>query len=185
MLVNPADRLAELVNACRSTVLVGGTMEPAQLLVQTLSRGSVSADSIRRFSCDHVIDDSQLLAITVEKTIDKKSFKLTYDTRSDEMTLKSLATSLQALVQHLPSGVVIFVPSYDFLFNFQKKMREFGVMRRIEVSKILFLKHDICSRKRRVCSLKVNSRLRMSGNGSVVLRKPRKAPSSSQSLAEK
>uniref|UniRef100_A0A8R1HMI6 DNA 5'-3' helicase n=2 Tax=Caenorhabditis japonica TaxID=281687 RepID=A0A8R1HMI6_CAEJA len=138
MLLNPADRLAEVVNSCRATVLVGGTMEPAQLLVETLSRGSIGSDSIRRFSCAHVIDDSQLLAVTVEKTINGKPFQLTYQTRNDDSVLKSLALSIQTLIPHLPNGVVIFLPSYDFLYNFQKKMKEFGVMERIEQKKSVF-----------------------------------------------
>ncbi|CAI2348275.1 unnamed protein product [Caenorhabditis sp. 36 PRJEB53466] len=138
ILLNPADRLSEVVKSCRATILVGGTMEPAQLLVETLSRGSIGPESIRRFSCAHVIDDSQLLAVTVEKTVDGKPFQLTYQTRSNDATLKSLALSIQNLVPHLPNGVVIFVPSYDFLYNFQKKMNEFGIMKRIEEKKSVF-----------------------------------------------
>lgn len=138
MLLNPADRLSEVVTSARATILVGGTMEPAQLLVETLSRGSIGADSIRRFSCCHVIDDSQLLAVTVEQTVDGKPFQLTYQTRGADTTLRSLATSIQALIPHIPNGVVIFVPSYDFLFNFQKKMKEFGILKRIEEKKAVF-----------------------------------------------
>ncbi|EGT34656.1 hypothetical protein CAEBREN_18601 [Caenorhabditis brenneri] len=138
ILLNPADRLAEVLKACRSTVLVGGTMEPAQLLVETLSRGSIGPDSIRRFSCSHVINDSQLLAVTINKTVDGKPFRLTYQTRSLPETLKSLARSIQVLSQHLPNGVVIFVPSYDFLFELKKKMIETKILEQIERKKSVF-----------------------------------------------
>ncbi|CAB3403194.1 unnamed protein product [Caenorhabditis bovis] len=137
ILLNPADRLAEVVKGARATVLVGGTMEPAQLLIETLSRANLDND-IRRFSCSHVIDDDQLLAISVERTFDGKPFQLTFQTRGNDTVLKSLGESLLALVEHLPNGVVIFVPSYDFLFNLHKKLSQFGIMKRIEERKSVF-----------------------------------------------
>ncbi|CAI5446542.1 unnamed protein product [Caenorhabditis angaria] len=127
MLLNPADRLAEVVNTARATILVGGTMEPAELLVETLAKGNVNK-KIQRFSCNHVIDDDQLLSLVIDKTVDGKPFKLTYETRSNEQVLRSLAISLRVLIPQLPNGVVIFVPSYDFLYMFQKKLKDFGLI---------------------------------------------------------
>uniref|UniRef100_A0A1I7TMF7 DNA 5'-3' helicase n=1 Tax=Caenorhabditis tropicalis TaxID=1561998 RepID=A0A1I7TMF7_9PELO len=138
ILLNPADRLAEVLNSCRATVLVGGTMEPAQLLVETLSRGSIGSDSIRRFSCSHVINDSQLLAVTINKTIDGKPFRLTYQTRNLPETLISLSKSIRDLTQHLPNGVVIFVPSYEFLSVLKEKMTEGKILEEIEKKKSVF-----------------------------------------------
>lgn len=138
ILLNPADRLAEVVKSCRAMVLVGGTMEPSQLLVETLSRGSIGLDSISRFSCAHVIDDSQLLAVTVNKTVDGKPFQLTFQTRKNHETLTSLSRSIQVLTQHLPNGVVIFVPSYEILSDLTKKMKETGIMEQIERKKSVF-----------------------------------------------
>lgn len=138
ILLNPADRLAEVVKASKATLLVGGTMEPSQLLVETLSRGSIGPDSIRRFSCAHVIDDSQLLAVAINKTIDGKPFKLTFETRKTHETLKALCRSLQVLTQHLPNGVVIFVPSYEILSDLIRKAKETGIMEQIERKKSVF-----------------------------------------------
>lgn len=138
ILLNPADRLAEVVKSCRATVLVGGTMEPSQLLVETLSRGAIGPDSIRRFSCAHVIDDSQLMAVTIGKTVDGKPFQLTYKTRQNPETLKSLSRSIQVLTQHIPNGVVIFVPSYEILSDLTKKMKETGIITQIERKKSVF-----------------------------------------------
>ena len=121
------------MKACRATILIGGTMEPSQLLVETLSRGSIGQDSISRFSCAHVIDDSQLLAVTINKTTDGKPFKLTFETRKSHETLKALCRSLQVLTQHLPNGIVIFVPSYEILFDIIRKAKETGIMEQIEV----------------------------------------------------
>ncbi|CAP35860.1 Protein CBR-CHL-1 [Caenorhabditis briggsae] len=138
ILLNPADRLAEVVKACRATVLVGGTMEPSELLVETLSRGSVGPDAIRRFSCAHVINDSQLLAVTIQKTVDGKPFQLTYKTRQNPETLKSIGRTLQVLSQHIPNGVVIFVPSYEILTDLIKKMKETKIMEQIGRKKSVF-----------------------------------------------
>ncbi|CAD6196630.1 unnamed protein product [Caenorhabditis auriculariae] len=138
ILMNPADRLSEVVDGARSTVLVGGTMEPAELLIETLSRGSQKS-GVKRFSCNHVIDDNQLLTLAIDKTVDGKIFQLNYQTRNDKQVLKSLSLTLNALLPQLPNGVVVFFPSYDFLFMFQKELENFGILNKMKEKKAVFV----------------------------------------------
>ncbi|VDP59607.1 unnamed protein product [Heligmosomoides polygyrus] len=72
----------EVVREARATILIGGTMEPANLLVDCLTRGGAK-NGIRRFTCSHVIDDHQLLALSIGHHVRNEAFSLTFETRGN------------------------------------------------------------------------------------------------------
>lgn len=66
LLLNPADRLREIVKEARAVILVGGTMRPVDQLLDAFQRVcGVSSENILQFSCGHVINDAQLVAVSI------------------------------------------------------------------------------------------------------------------------
>ncbi|RCN47764.1 DNA repair helicase [Ancylostoma caninum] len=138
ILLNPASRLVEVVKEARATVLIGGTMEPSGLLVDCLSRGGVE-NGIRRFTCSHVIDDHQLLALSIGQHVRNERFTLTYESRSDVQCLRSVAETLLRLAGEVPHGCVAFFTSYDYLAQFLSLIEKDGIVKKCQFKKALFV----------------------------------------------
>ncbi|EYC25891.1 hypothetical protein Y032_0011g1444 [Ancylostoma ceylanicum] len=138
ILLNPASRLVEVVREARATILIGGTMEPAGLLVDCLSRGGIES-GIRRFTCSHVIDDHQLLALSIGQHVRNERFALTYESRSDVQCLKAVAETLLTLAGEVPHGCVAFFTSYDYLAQFLSVIEKNGIVKTCQFKKALFV----------------------------------------------
>ncbi|CAJ0600257.1 unnamed protein product [Cylicocyclus nassatus] len=138
ILLNPASRLMEVVREARATILIGGTMEPAGLLVDCLSRGGAEK-SIRRFTCSHVIDNHQLLALSIAKTVNNQNFTLTFESRSNMECMKTVAETLLILAREVPNGCVAFFTSYDYLSLFLSVIEKNGIVRKCQLKKPLFV----------------------------------------------
>ncbi|CAI4230534.1 unnamed protein product [Auanema sp. JU1783] len=138
ILLNPGERLSEIAQQTRSTILVGGTMEPADLLVKSLAnKGDES--KIVRFTCQHVIDDHQLLPLAIVKTANEKSFTLTFQTRNDINVIRDLGLTIIELISNVPNGCVAFFPSYDYMFFFFQKMKDLNLVQKFKEKKVLYL----------------------------------------------
>ncbi|VDL77240.1 unnamed protein product [Nippostrongylus brasiliensis] len=132
ILLNPAARLMDVVKEARSTIFIGGTMEPANILVDSLTRGGVR-NGIRRFTCSHVIDDHQLLALSLGCTMSNAKFTLTYETRSNADCIKSVAETLLTLAREVPNGCVAFFTSYDSMAQFISIMEKASIAKKCSV----------------------------------------------------
>ncbi|WKY00801.1 hypothetical protein Q1695_015100 [Nippostrongylus brasiliensis] len=138
ILLNPAARLMDVVKEARSTIFIGGTMEPANILVDSLTRGGVR-NGIRRFTCSHVIDDHQLLALSLGCTMSNAKFTLTYETRSNADCIKSVAETLLTLAREVPNGCVAFFTSYDSMAQFISIMENASIAKKCSMSKRIFV----------------------------------------------
>ncbi|KAK6739707.1 hypothetical protein RB195_008292 [Necator americanus] len=138
ILLNPASRLMEVVKEARATLLIGGTMEPAGLLVDCLSRAGVES-GIRRFTCSHVIDDHQLLALSIAQNSRNERFTLTYESRNNVECVRSVAETLLMLAREVPNGCVAFFTSYDYLSQFLSVIQKNGTVRKCQLKKELFV----------------------------------------------
>ncbi|VDN04442.1 unnamed protein product [Thelazia callipaeda] len=122
-LMNPASQLCDLIEQSKSLILIGGTMEPSDTLIDILARSckiDPEKDLIRR-SFGHVIEKKQLLAVTITN-VDKKNLIFTYEKRENPTTLKLLMTTLTQIAEVVPHGMVVFFPSYSFLDTFTQKL---------------------------------------------------------------
>lgn len=64
--MNPADKLKDIVKESRSFILIGGTMKPVDQLLDAFFRVcELQHEDVVQFSCGHVIDDSQLIALSL------------------------------------------------------------------------------------------------------------------------
>lgn len=114
VLLNPAERFADVVNSARAVVLAGGTMEPVSDFYRQLFP-SIPRDRFVHLSCAHVIPKSNLLTQVVSRGPRKTELEFKFANRGDEGILAELGAILLSTVGLVPDGVVVFVPSYAFL----------------------------------------------------------------------
>jgi chromosome transmission fidelity protein 1 len=111
-LMNPAVHFREIVDAARTVILAGGTLQPVDDLVSQLF-GHLSASRITRFACGHVIPRENLSAFAVSSGPCGR-WRFTFDNRDDPRLIESLGKALLNLADVVPAGMVVFVPSYDY-----------------------------------------------------------------------
>ncbi|TXT13605.1 hypothetical protein VHUM_00972 [Vanrija humicola] len=114
VLLNPAERFADVVKSARAIVLAGGTMEPVSDFYSQLFP-SVPRERFATLSCAHVIPKSNLLTQVVTRGPRKLDFEFKFSNRGDEALLAELGAALLSAVGLVPDGVVVFLPSYAFL----------------------------------------------------------------------
>ncbi|VDN90419.1 unnamed protein product [Brugia pahangi] len=121
-LINPASQLGDIIKQCRSLILIGGTMEPSEILIRSLTmccKVDPSKDLIRR-SFGHVIKDNQLLALTITNVSNIKLI-FTHGKRETQAILNLLVMTLERIAGAVPNGMIVFFPSYAYLEEFIKK----------------------------------------------------------------
>uniref|UniRef100_A0A1I8AK90 DNA 5'-3' helicase n=1 Tax=Steinernema glaseri TaxID=37863 RepID=A0A1I8AK90_9BILA len=140
LLLNPAEKLKDLVKDARSVLLIGGTMEPAEQLIDAFERVcEVPKDSIARFSCGHVVGDDQLTAISLARGPNGQDFTLTYANRSSPQMISSIGMTFSNMLRQIPNGVVAFFASYDYMANFTSQLKANGMYDKINNIKPIFV----------------------------------------------
>jgi Rad3-related DNA helicase len=114
VLLNPAVPFLRVVQDARSVVLVGGTMQPISDITDQLF-GHLPLNRVMTFSCGHVIPSENLSAFTVSKGPTGIAFDFRHATRSSPIMIAELGRALVNLSALIPSGLVVFMPSYDYL----------------------------------------------------------------------
>ncbi|KAG8897073.1 ATP-dependent DNA helicase chl1 [Tulasnella sp. 403] len=133
-LLNPSDHFQEVVSAARSVILAGGTMQPISDL-QTQLFSSLEGGELNTFSCGHVIPKNNLRCVIVEKGPRGRDMTFRFEQRGDRELMVELGQLLKNFVNVIPSGVVVFFPSYAFLNNIKKVWEENGVLEQLAVKK--------------------------------------------------
>uniref|UniRef100_A0A0N5AH69 Helicase ATP-binding domain-containing protein n=1 Tax=Syphacia muris TaxID=451379 RepID=A0A0N5AH69_9BILA len=153
MLLNTAEKLYDIVSNVRALILIGGTMEPADYLFHSLHK--VPKEKVLRFSCEHVIDDSQLLALSLGKPMPfiNKLYCIFYDyycvgkapsgleitldfkNRLCTSTMNGLAMILMNLLRFVTNGAIVFFTSYDYMYKFESYLRTKKLFEKINAIK--------------------------------------------------
>ncbi|CEM36148.1 unnamed protein product [Vitrella brassicaformis CCMP3155] len=113
MNLNAEERFHDIVKDARAVLLAGGTMEPRREFAPLSS--SLPAEKIVHFSGTHVVPPSQVFVSTVTNGPDGHPWKFDYASRSQDATLRNLTAFIASLCAAVPAGLVVFVPSFDFL----------------------------------------------------------------------
>lgn len=124
MLLDPSIKFKQIVDECRCVILAGGTMKPVEdYLTYLFPYLEDEPSQIEIFSCDHIIPDKNLTVVPVGSgkiTMNRLaqtsvSFKFTFAERNNKQMIIQLGFTLIDILISTPDGVVIFVPSYQYL----------------------------------------------------------------------
>ncbi|EFJ47577.1 hypothetical protein VOLCADRAFT_61293, partial [Volvox carteri f. nagariensis] len=112
--LNAATQFASIVNSARSVVLASGTLSPVEgLMAQLLP--CVPPDRVRHFSCGHVVPRENLLALVAARGPTGLELDLRHGRRTDPRVCEELGRLLANICTAVPSGIVIFAPSFAYL----------------------------------------------------------------------
>ena len=114
VLLNPAVPFLRVVQNARSVVLVGGTMQPISDITDQLF-GHLPSNRVITFSCGHVIPRENLAVFTLAKGPTGQAFDFRHASRSSTAMIAELGRAIVNLSSLIPSGLVVFMPSYDYL----------------------------------------------------------------------
>ncbi|KAI5281929.1 ATP-dependent DNA helicase chl1, partial [Ascosphaera acerosa] len=114
MLLDPTNHFREIVEEARAVILAGGTMSPMSDWRDHLL-SYLPPHRLRTFSFGHVIPRENLLAAVLPRGALGSRFEFTFDKRGAERLVVDLGVTLARLCRHVPDGVVVFFPSYEYL----------------------------------------------------------------------
>jgi Rad3-related DNA helicase len=129
--LRPALMFHKVADAARAVIITSGTLSPFNALTAELE---TRFDVIR--SAPHVVEDSQVLTISINR---HNSLPLTSQYRQmnekGEETFAALGHVVAQLLQVVPGGALLFVPSYSAKRQFLDVIERNGTRRRIAALK--------------------------------------------------
>ncbi|XP_073982293.1 ATP-dependent DNA helicase DDX11 isoform X2 [Rhodnius prolixus] len=139
LLLEPASVVTDIVNKARSVILAGGTMEPVSEFKERLFNVcGVPTSRIIHFSCGHVIPKENILPVIVCTGPTGKQLDFSYSSRSSTLMLNEIGRLLINVCNVVPSGVVCFFPSYEYVKEVYEFLEKNGVIKSISVKKKIF-----------------------------------------------
>ncbi|KAJ2723128.1 ATP-dependent DNA helicase chl1 [Coemansia sp. Benny D115] len=157
LLLDPSEPFGDICNEARAVVLAGGTMKPANDVVNQLlptkqksqdcsSEASLpSADNpmldsanAQLFAWNHVVDPSHVCALFIGKGPTNQPLQFTFEDQSNPVRLREAGYALASLINVIPGGMVAFFPSYSLLNRMLAEWRSAGIVQSIERKKPLF-----------------------------------------------
>ncbi|ORY92941.1 helicase C-terminal domain-domain-containing protein [Leucosporidium creatinivorum] len=137
MLLAPSESFRDVAEEARSVVLAGGTMAPMSDF-RTELFPYVPEERFSTFSCGHVVPADHVATFAVSKGPTGVKLEFKFDRRKDEKLLDELGQSIVNIAQVVPKGIVVFVPSYDFLNQVQARWEASGMIKRLKQKKKTF-----------------------------------------------
>ncbi|GAA5891317.1 hypothetical protein JCM5296_006897 [Sporobolomyces johnsonii] len=137
MLLAPSESFRDIAEEARSVVLAGGTMAPMSDFREQLF-SYLPQDRFSTFSCGHVVPSDHVATFAVGKGPTGVKLEFTYDRRKDEKLVDELGQSIVNIANVVPKGMVVFVPSYDFLHQVQTRWEKSGMIKRLSAKKAPF-----------------------------------------------
>lgn len=136
ILLDPSVVFEEVSSQAKCILLCGGTMEPMNDFMNFLFP-KIPQNLIKTFTCDHLIPKENLQVFTVGSFNDKP-FEFSFDKRFDTLMIHQLGIFTENLLNSVPSGVVIFFPSYKYLNHVFSLWSTTGVLDKISRLKTIF-----------------------------------------------
>ncbi|CAE7051005.1 unnamed protein product [Rhizoctonia solani] len=113
-LLNPSTHFREVVEKARSVILAGGTMSPiGDFHTQLFSY--LAPERLVFYSCGHVVPKSNIRTIVLGKSPRGKLLEFKFGARGDEELIGELGQTVLNILNLVPNGFVVFLPSYAFL----------------------------------------------------------------------
>ncbi|CAO1616097.1 unnamed protein product [Parajaminaea phylloscopi] len=136
-LLSPSECFRDVVEQARAVIMAGGTMEPISDIRHQLFP-TLSADRWTTHSCSHIVPSSNLLCSVVPSGPRGVPFEFKFDKRGDQATMDDLGNAVANIITVVPHGVVVFLPSYQFLDEVQARWQSTGLWQRLAGRKHIF-----------------------------------------------
>ncbi|KAL6941852.1 hypothetical protein ACO0QE_003011 [Hanseniaspora vineae] len=139
MLLEPSEFFKPIVDNCYKLILCGGTMEPMKEFTEKLFP-YVPETEILKFSCNHVIPDSNLKVFTLKSDFinHNTQYEFTFAKKNNPEMLESLGSTLFKLFSKVPMGTVVFVQSYEYLHKLVSFWKANGQFEKLSNVKNIF-----------------------------------------------
>lgn len=137
MLLDPVNVFKDIVEACKCVILCGGTMQPTSDFTDFLFPYLDPEKDILSFTCDHVIPQENLAVVPVKGGGSVK-YDFSFASRNDTGMLTQLGRDMISLLKKIPSGVVMFFPSYKYLDDVVKVWKDNGTWSHLGSTKTVF-----------------------------------------------
>ncbi|KAJ2069548.1 ATP-dependent DNA helicase chl1 [Coemansia sp. S155-1] len=153
--LDPSEAFGEICAEARAVVLAGGTMKPANDVVEQLlpSRNETQLTqdykldpaNARLFAWSHVVDRSHICSVVVGSGPTGTPLRFAHGDQGDATKLREAGLALAALCQVIPGGVVAFFPSYALLDRMYRNWTAAGIVDRIAKRKPVFVESSTSS----------------------------------------
>lgn len=131
--LNPAVVFNEIAAESRSVILTSGTLSPLNSFSSELG---VSFE--HRFEGNHVIDSSQIWVGAIGTGPNERSLSTTYKSTDTFEYQDQLGLAIMKIVQHVPDGVLVFLPSYNLLEKLFKRWSQTGFLNELRKIKDVY-----------------------------------------------
>lgn len=118
-LLDPTEIFREIVDQARCVILAGGTMRPLSDFTHQLFP-QLNPNRFTFFSCSHIVPKENLTFAITSKSASGAKLEYTYNNRSLPAVLYELMDMLIRLSEVIPHGIVVFLPSYEYLKDLKK-----------------------------------------------------------------
>ncbi|EIW81280.1 DNA repair helicase [Coniophora puteana RWD-64-598 SS2] len=137
-LLNPATIFRDVVDVARSVVLAGGTMSPISDVTNQLFP-YLSDASLSTFSCGHIVPQSHVQALLVGKGPSGRTLDFSFGNQKDKQLVNELGRTIANFVNLVPGGMVVFFPSYTYLYFAKEMWGTSGIWDQLARKKQLFI----------------------------------------------
>lgn len=114
ILLNAASQLRPILDECRSLVLLGGTMQPYDYLINSLFPREIHS-RLTTFACDHIVAPKNVLALAVERGINGHKLDFRHEERFSPMMMRELKEIFSRVDKIVSKGIVVFFTSYSYM----------------------------------------------------------------------
>ncbi|KAK7084367.1 DEAD H (Asp-Glu-Ala-Asp His) box helicase 11 [Halocaridina rubra] len=139
LLLNPASQFHDLVKECRSIIVAGGTMRPmSEFRSQLFLSAGADPSRVCEFTCGHVVPGNQIMPVALSMGPTNVTLDFTYQNRGSTIILQELGRVLVNICTIVPSGIVCFLPSYDYEQKVFAHFLQTGVIDKLSSKKRVF-----------------------------------------------
>ncbi|KAJ3297940.1 Fanconi anemia group J protein [Borealophlyctis nickersoniae] len=132
--LNPGVIFRPLADEARSVILTSGTLSPT---VSFASELNVAFNY--RLEAPHVVGNDQMWAAVICRSSNGTPFSGTYKNFDTLVYQDQLGETLLRLIDPIPEGVLVFMPSYNWLDKLFSRWRETNIYANLEMKKDIFL----------------------------------------------
>ncbi|KAL9550370.1 hypothetical protein PS6_005585 [Mucor atramentarius] len=130
--LNPAIIFSDMCKTTRSVILTSGTLSPLNTFASELG-----VPFTGRLEANHVIKPSQVWVSSIPHGPNRIPLKCVYSNMESLAFQDEVGETLCDIIERVPYGVLVFMPSYKALDMFTERWNNTGVMDRLKARKLV------------------------------------------------